>query len=94
MTERTWPRGERFADDGEHDQWDTDTGMPTLGTVARAIQVWAVFQPRERVTVRECGEAFNLDDGQVRDAVRSHYWMYLDGPDDDPLNQTIEHEGE
>lgn len=91
---RIWPRGEAFADDMVHDGgWDQETGMPTTTRVANAIQVWAAFQSREAVTVREAGEAFNLDDAQVREAVEAHHWMYLEGPDDDTA-QTIEHDGE
>lgn len=90
----TYPRGLKFADDTIYDDWDPDNGIPTLNNVARAIQVWSVFQNRSAVTVREAGDAFNLDDEQVREAVEAHHWMYLSGPADDPTKQTIEHDGE
>ena len=89
----SFQRGRKFADDMEHDGWD-ETGMPTLSMVANAIQIWAVFQHPKKVTVRSCGEAFNLDDAQVREAVEYHNYMYLEGPDDLPTEQTIEHDGE
>ena len=89
-----WPRGVKFADDEIYHVWDQDNGVPTLGTVAQAIQIWSVFQNRPNVTVREAGEAFNLDDAQVREAVIYHPWMYLAGPDDDATQQHIEHDGE
>jgi len=75
------------------DEWDQDEGNPDIGAVAQAIQVWDMFNPGEH-TVREIGEVFNLDDAQVRQAVEAHYWMYLDGPDDDPTKQIVQHEGE
>lgn len=53
-----------------------------------------MFNPPYRHSVRHVGEVFNLDDAQVRQAVEAHYWMYLDGPDDDPHQQFIEHDGE
>jgi hypothetical protein len=90
----SYARGKKFADDLEHDGWDHETGMPTLSMVANAIQVWAMFQYPLKVTVRACGLAFNLDDAQVREAVEYHNYMYLDGPDDLPAEQTIEHDGE
>ncbi len=93
----TWPRGVTFADDLEHNGWDSDNGVPTTSTVATAIQVFTVFNAGRlgrELTVREVGDAFNLDDGQVRSAVEAHPWMYLSGPDDDATKQTIGHDGE
>jgi len=95
MTESTFPRGEAFAED--EFEWDQDRGMPGAGLVAQAIQVFTMFnfgKLGRNMTVREVGDAFNLDDAQVRQAVAAHYWMFLSGPDDDPTKQEIEHEGE
>lgn len=78
----------------EGDEWDTEvTGLPGAQMAAQAIQVWSALQGRS-VTVREAATAFNMADAQVRQAVSAHYWMFLEGPDDDPTKQTIEHEGE
>lgn len=90
----TFPRGEKFADDAEHDGWDQERGMPTLHCAANALQVWAVFQSRENVSVRDAALAFNLDDAQVCELVDAHSWMYITGPHDDPTRQFIEHDGE
>ncbi len=76
------------------DDWSVEEGIPDIASVANAIQVWLMFQPELRHSVRQVGEVFNLDDAQVRQAVEAHYWMYLDGPDDDPNQQFIEHDGE
>lgn len=76
------------------DEWDVEAGIPDIASVANAIQVWSMFNPPYRHSVRHVGEVFNLDDAQVRQAVAAHYWMYLDGPDDDPHQQFIEHDGE
>lgn len=95
--ERKFPRGEAFADDAEHHGWDQETGMPTVAHASDALQVWAILQNRGGsggVTVREAGDAFNLDDDQVRELVNGHPWMYLSGPDDDATKQIIEHDGE
>lgn len=72
--------------------YDTDTGKPGIMLVANAIQFWAVQNYRS--TVREAATAFRMTDADVRRAVRAHYWMFLEGPDDDPTKQFIEHEGE
>jgi hypothetical protein len=76
------------------DEWDQDEGHPDINSVALAIQIWTMFNPPYRHSVRKVGEVFNLDDAQVRQAVEAHYWMYLDGPDDNPHQQFIEHDGE
>jgi hypothetical protein len=75
------------------DEWNADEGLPDIASVAQAIQVWSMLNPGDK-SVREIGDVFNLDDAQVRQAVETHYWMYLDGPDDDPTKQLIQHEGE
>lgn len=76
------------------DVWDEEQGIPDINSVAVAIGVWIMFNPPYRHSVRAVGEIFNLDDAQVRQAVEAHTWMYLDGPDDDPRRQFIEHDGE
>jgi len=73
---------------------DDGTGIPDVGDVGNAIQIWSLFQPGLRQSVRQAAEAFNIDDAQVRQAVEAHYWMYLNGPADDPHQQFIEHDGE
>lgn len=75
------------------DEWDQDEGTPDINSVANAIQVWLMCHPGAK-TVRAVAEAFNLDDSQVRQAAEAHYWMFVDGPDDDPTKQTIKQEGE
>lgn len=76
------------------DEWSAEECLPDVVSVANAIQVWTMLQAGLRHSVRQVGEVFNLDDAQVRQAVKAHYWMYLDGPDDDPHQQFIEHDGE
>lgn len=76
------------------DVWDETEGIPDVGSVAVAIGIWLMFNPPYRHSVRKVGEVFNFDDAQVRQAVQAHYWMYLVGPDDDPHQQFIEHDGE
>jgi len=56
-TQAKWPRGIVFPEDH-----DMENGVFSVNEVARAIQCWSIFQDRERVTVREAGDAFNLDD--------------------------------
>lgn len=74
--------------------WDENQGIPDIGSVAVAIGVWIMFNPPYRHSVRRVGEVFNLDDAQVRHAVVATDWMVITGPDDDPHQQFIEHDGE
>lgn len=74
--------------------WDRDTGNPGIMLFANAVQVWAVMQDKRPITVGDAAAAFNAETRRVAEAVREHPWMFLEGPDDDPARQTIEHEGE
>ncbi|APY12994.1 hypothetical protein GJU93_10720 [Brucella sp. 10RB9212] len=86
-----------FASDEFADQYDTGTGKPGINLVAQAIQFWSVqnFNPQTGScpTVRDDAVAFRMPDAAVKEAVESHYWMYVEGPDD-PTKQIIRHEGE
>ncbi len=58
---------------------------------------WAFLQHEKlgrAPTVRETSDAWHVTDATVREAVEEQYWMFLDGPDDDPTKQTLEHDGE
>jgi hypothetical protein len=68
------------------DDWDFESGSPSLNLFANAIQVWSVLQGRP-VTVHDAGLAFNATPDVIRQAVEHHYFMFLDG-------DTIEHDGE
>lgn len=80
----------------EADSWniDDETG-PAVGIdlLGSALGVWSFLQDRD-ITVREAASAFRCTDQMIQQAVQNDYWMYLDGPDDDPTQQTIQHEGE
>lgn len=88
--------GERFTFDdwSKGDSWDHDTGAPEIHEFANAVQHWAIFQNREKVTVAEAAAAFNCDPARIVEAVDVHHWMYRTGPDDDFTKMFIEHEGE
>lgn len=67
--------------------WNCDgSGNISIGLFGNAIQVWAVAQDRP-VTVQEAAVAFNTTPAIIRQAVESHYWMFLSG-------DIIEHDGE
>jgi len=82
------------ADDG----YDTDVGKPGIATVANAIQFWSGQNwdsaTQRCPTVAETAAAFKMTAADVRRAVEWHPWMFVEGPDDDPTKQFIEHEGE
>lgn len=87
-----------FAPDEFSDGFDTDTGKPGRTLVANSIQFWTI-QNYDTATgrhpsVRATAKAFRMSDADVREAVTCHYWMFITGPDDDPTQQFIEHEGE
>lgn len=73
--------------------WDDETGAPGISLFNNAVQVWAVAQQRS-VSVAEAARAFNISPERIVEAVKEHYWMYLDGPPDDYEHLMIEHEGE
>ncbi|WWT39827.1 hypothetical protein [Microcystis phage Mwe-JY25] len=60
---------------------------------AAALSAW-VFLQHTSPTVRAAADAFNVTDEVIRLAVAERYWLFLDGPEDDPDRQTIEQEGE
>lgn len=73
--------------------WDIDsTGLPGIGLVGNAIQVWAVCQNGPQ-TIGAAAQAFNLPLAMIAQAVDEHLWMGLAGPAHDP-NTIIEHDGE
>lgn len=78
------------------DGWDHDTGKPGIQTFGNAIQVWAILNSEagRPSTVAAAAEAFSVAPRMVLEAVAAHYWMYLEGPDDDYTKMRIEHEGE
>lgn len=61
---------------------------------ASALQVWVFCQPGMSPTVRAAADAFNVTDCTIRLAAEESYWMFVDGPNDDPTKQTLELEGE
>lgn len=78
----------------DEEDWCPETGAPSIAHFAGIVQAYALFQQRERVTLEEVATALNVEWQRVREAVEWHYWMYLEGPDDQPHKQWIEHEGE
>lgn len=93
MSKEYWHGGAAFPSGAEADEWHHETGLPGEALISNAIQVWATMNEGQQ-TVRAAAEAFNITDAQVRQAVEAHYWMYLDGPNDDPTKQVIQHDGE
>jgi hypothetical protein len=93
MGKTYWHNGAEFPEGEASDEWDHETGLPGVALIGNAIQVWAMMNEGAQ-TVRATAEAFNINDAQVRQAVATHYWMFLEGPDDDPTKQIIQHEGE
>jgi hypothetical protein len=88
--------GELYEFDGwaeEIDGWDTDTGSPGIATFANALQTWSFMQNRP-TTVAEAAMTFNVRPERIREAVEWSNWMFLQGQEADPLNQTIGHDGE
>lgn len=81
-----------WADDGT--DWDAETGAPSKPHFAGVVQTYALMQQRDHVTVEEIATALNVQPRRVIEAVEWHYWMFLEGPDDQPLKQWIYHEGE
>jgi hypothetical protein len=75
---------------------DDDRGEAGLyfNDLATAIQYWSICQNRTTTTVAEAATAFNLSPAVVKEAVESHYWMLISGPDDDFTKMVIEHDGE
>lgn len=71
---------------------DGDAGIH-IGQLAEAISVWAWMQP-EQQTVADAALAFNTTPQFVRDAIAVHPWCFVSGPEDNPMKQTIEHDGE
>lgn len=80
----------------DDDAWDHDTGKPGIQLFGNAVQVWSILNANagRPSTVAAAAEAFAIAPQMVLEAVAAHYWMYLEGPDDDFTKMTIEHEGE
>ncbi len=87
-----------FANDEFASEYDTDTGKPGIGLVSQAIQFWSIqnfnSQTKKSPTISDAAIAFRMPTAAVKEAVEHHYWMYIEGPDDDPTRQVICHEGE
>ncbi|OYY06764.1 MAG: hypothetical protein B7Y70_16035 [Rhizobiales bacterium 35-68-8] len=58
-----------------------------------ALSVWSFMQGRP-VTVAEASLTFNTSADLIRKAVREHPFLVLEGDDDSPATQMIEHDGE
>lgn len=70
------------------DNWNLETsGMPGVALFGAALQVWLGAQNREGITVDEAALAFNVRPEIIRQAVETHYWMFLSG-------DVIEQDGE
>jgi hypothetical protein len=67
----------------------------TQSDFCRAISTWSAMQGRT-VSVAETALAFNTTPDVVQHAVRElgGFYLYLDGEDASPADQTIEHDGE
>jgi hypothetical protein len=92
MVDTSDPRRERYGRDFFTD--GEEAGVP-WGNFLTALQVWTWMRPGdEPCTVREAAIAFDVADEVVREAVNEHPWMFLVGPDDDPTQQRIDHDGE
>lgn len=73
--------------------WDHNTRAPGIFTFGNAIQVWAIMQNRP-TSIADAARAFNCPPERIEDAVESHDWMFLEGPEDDYEKLMIQHEGE
>lgn len=76
--------------------WDHDTEKPGIQLFGNAVQVWSILNAEagRSLTVAAAAEAFAVAPQMVLEAVAAHYWMYLEGADDDFAKMRIEHEGE
>jgi len=60
-----------------------------------ALSVWGWMRPGGQPTVREAADTFGVTDQVILNAVKRHYWMYLEGEeDDDPTTLKIGWDGE
>lgn len=74
---------------------DTDEAGIPWDNFVTALQVWSFMRPGDKqATVQEAADQFDVTIDVIRMAVNQHYWMFLEGPDDDPKKQSIYHEGE
>lgn len=71
----------------EQDDHPEDGAAFGTHVVSAAIQVWSACQVEGSATVQSAALAFNLTPDQVRHAVESHFYMFLDG-------DRIEHDGD
>lgn len=74
-------------DNFEGEGFDLETGDVRISHFANAVQVWALAQARDVVTVDEAAAAFNVTPEIIREAVDHHGYMFLDG-------DNIEHDGD
>lgn len=73
---------------------DGEAGIPWSNFLT-ALQVWSFMHPGDlRRTVRQASDEFDVTDAVIVEAVKEHPWMLLEGPDDDPTKQFIDHDGE
>lgn len=78
----------------DFDDEDAEAGI-TLTHLCQAISIWSAMQGRT-VSVAETALAFNTTPDVVQHAVKEEggFYLYLDGDDASPAEQTIEHDGE
>lgn len=87
---------------GKHDRsyfvndMGDEPGVPWM-VFAKGLSAWA-FMQHEKLgrspTVREASDSWHVTDATVREAASEDYWMSVEGPDDDPTKQTLEHDGD
>ena len=80
---------EMFAKPGD------DAGVFIQG-LAEALTTWAAMNLEQwsPITVREAANAFNTTDAVIREACEAGAWISWSGPEDEPLKQIIELDGE
>lgn len=61
--------------------------------LGEAVSVWAWMQS-EQQTIAAAALTFNTTPELIRAALEEHPWCSWIGPDDEPMKQRIEHDGE
>lgn len=82
------------SDDCSNGFWHDLTGAPTKHHFGNALQVWALMQDNENVTMATAALAFNVPPARIYEAVEDHSWLFIGGDGQDPAKDIIEHEGE
>ena len=78
----------------EAESWNHDEdGKPGINLFANAVQVWTIMNG-DGATVAQAASAFACPPQMIVECVEHHYWMFLEGPDDDFSKMVIAHEGE